>query len=227
MATSEFSGFPAETFTFLSELKANNSRDWFEGNRDRYEQFWKKPALNLIDAVADQMKALDPSLKAQARINGSLRRINRDVRFSKDKSPYTPTMHLIFWSGSHPNRSAGVHFVLLPDGIGYGAGHYGLDPAGLKALRGRITDPKDRTDLIKAIASAKSIGCDFGEPDLVNLPKGFEANGDWEHLLRRKAFVMRTLSDVPHTDWVKTPAIIGKVMELTHEMVPLVRWLAR
>ncbi|MGR3344480.1 MAG: DUF2461 family protein, partial [Paracoccaceae bacterium] len=78
-----FSGFARETFQFLSDLKQNNSKHWFEANRARYESAWKAPALDLIAALAARAAALDPPLKAEARLNGSLRRINRDGRFSR------------------------------------------------------------------------------------------------------------------------------------------------
>lgn len=106
--------FTDATFRFLGDLARNNAKDWFEANRDRYEAHWKAPAIAFIREIAPRMAALDPPLKAEAKINGSLRRINRDVRFSKDKSPYSPSLHMVFWSGDHPNRSPGMHVVLTP-----------------------------------------------------------------------------------------------------------------
>ncbi len=167
MAETTFNGFSDETFAFLRDLQANNTKEWFDANRDRYEAIWKGEAQDLIAALSGPMSRLDPPLKAVPRLNGSLRRINRDVRFSKDKSPYSPRLHLIFWTGEHPNKSPGMHLVLHPDGIGYGAGAWGYEPAALKRLRKRISDPKDRAVLLKAIAAAQAVGSEFGEPDLV------------------------------------------------------------
>lgn len=92
-----FSGFTRETFQFLSDLEKDNSRDWFQANRARYENAWKSPALDLIAALAAPMAALSPPLQAEARLNGSLRRINRDVRFSCDKSPYKAPLYPKRW----------------------------------------------------------------------------------------------------------------------------------
>ena len=221
----KFAGFTADSFEFLSDLAANNSRDWFEANRARYETTWKTPALDLIDALAEPMSKLDPPLKAEARINGSLRRINRDVRFSKDKSPYNARMHLIFWAGSHPNRSAAFHFVLSPNGIGYGAGVFGLDAAALKAIRNRIINPVERANLLQAIDRGEKSHCAFETPELKRLPAGFSGNENWEHLLRRKVFVMRTLHDIPTPEWMFDTRSADEVYKIANGLTPLIRWL--
>lgn len=226
MTAAAFKGFSDETFAFLRDLEANNTKDWFEANRKRYAAIWKGEAQDLIAALSAPMSRLDPPLKAVPRLNGSLRRINRDVRFSKDKTPYSPRLHLIFWAGEHPNRSPGMHLVLHPDGIGYGAGAWGYEPAALKVLRKRIMDPADRKALIDAIEQARAVGSDLDEPALKTLPKGFEtAEGDWTHLLRRKGFVMRTMSRVKRPAWISGPEAAERIMELTRAQMPFIRWL--
>lgn len=220
-----FPGFPADTFAFLRDLEHHNNRPWFEANRARYETAWKSPALDLITALQDPMAQLDPPLKAEARINGSLRRINRDVRFSKDKSPYQTQLYLIFWSGSHPNRSPGFHFVLQPDAIGYGAGVFGLSPAELAAYRGRIMDADQRAGLLQAVEQAKAVGCDFDEPDLKRLPRGFETDENWEHLLRRKAFILRNQNPLAVPDWITSTRCVPHILKIAQSLMPLLFWL--
>lgn len=227
MPFSEFNGFPKETFRFLNDLHANNAKDWFDANRECYDACWKSPALALTQALVQPMAALSPPLKAEARINGTLRRINRDVRFSRDKSPYNARIHMIFWAGSHPNRSPAFHLVIKPEGIGYGAGVFGLDAVALAAIRSRIVNANDRTGLLEAIESAASVGCDFDEPDLKRLPRGFEASGEWEHLLRRKALVVRTMQDIETPGWIFTPEAPAQIMMLAQALMPLIRWLVR
>ena len=181
-----FTGFPSETFAYLADLKANNKRSWFEANRDRYEAHWKSPALDFIAALAPGMAAMTPAMKAEAKINGSLRRINRDVRFSADKSPYEAHLHLIFWPGEHPNRGAGVHFVLTPEGVGYGAGRWGFDGPVLERYRARLMVAREREALLAALKEAEAIGCHLDEPHLKRLPKGYDVAPDWDYLLRYK-----------------------------------------
>ncbi len=218
-------GYWTKTQAFLQQLRANNTKEWFEANKAAYDTSWRAPAFALVEAVADEMAALSPALKAEARINGSVRRINRDVRFSKDKTPYSARLHLVFWAGSHPNRSAGMHLVIHPDGYGFGAGAFGLNPDQLAVTRARIMRQEERGTLLQAVAQAQAIGCAFDAPDLKRLPKGHEADPEWEHLLRRKAFVMRTQQNLAGPDWHDLDHARTEVMRLTRACAGLIRWL--
>ncbi len=217
--------FKPETFAFLTELEANNSKDWFEANRSRYEEVWKAPALSFVEAIASRMASLDPSLKAEARINGSLRRINRDVRFSKDKSPYNASLHLVFWSGEHPNRSPGMHFSLYSGGVGYGAGMWGLQPAQLRTWRDLVVDRVEGPKVLKALDEAANVGCVLGEPDLARLPKGYSAEGRAADLLRHKSVVARTRGTPAPASVLTGAGAIDWAMEMTEANLPLMRLL--
>lgn len=217
--------FTEETFTYLADLTANNDRAWFEAHRDRYEAAWRQPALAFIEALAPAMGALDPPLKAEARLNGSLRRINRDVRFSKDKSPYNPILHLIFWTGDHPNRSPGFHLVLSPTGVGCGTGVYGLTPDQLRQYRDMVADPVEQRALFAALDAAEAVGCTLGKPDLARLPKGYEGEGRVADLLRRKSLVARTRDDAEAPrDVIAGPGAQDWVMGRVEALMPLIRW---
>ena len=222
-----FKGFQPETFTFLSELKENNKRSWFEANRDRYEAFWKAPALGFIEAIRPGMAAMEPAMKAEAKINGSLRRINRDVRFSADKSPYEPWLHLIFWPGEHPNRGAGMHMVLTPDGLGYGAGRWAFDGPVLDRYRKRLGDARERGAFMEALEAAAGIGCHLDEPHLKRVPKGYDADPDWDYLLRYKGIVARTMEGGIMPDWIDSPRVVDEMLERTRTLMPLIGWLHR
>lgn len=158
------------------------------------------------------------------KINGALRRINRDVRFSKDKSPYAPMMHIVLSPVGAPDRHTGFHLVLHPERVGFGAGQYGLSPKALASFRERVTDPADRARLLGAVETAKAVGSDWDEPDLKRLPKGFEAAPDWEHLLRRKSVILRgETRGLP--DWLSTPRSLAEIERLSSAHLPLLGWL--
>lgn len=219
--------FTQATFDFLADLARNNRKDWFDANRDRYEAHWKDAALDFIADISGRMAALEPPLRAEPRLNGSLRRINRDVRFSQDKSPYSARLHMVFWTGGHPNRSPGVHIVLHPDGVGYGAGQFGLQPAELTAIRSRIMDDAEGDALIAALSKAETVGCRAGEPELARLPKGFEAEGQRGELLRHKAIVARTFDRDAPASVLTGKGALDWTMQTTAALMPLVRWLAK
>ncbi len=219
------SQFTAETFGFLADLEANNSKDWFEANRDRYEAHWKAPALAFIEDLGPEMARLDPALKSSARINGSLRRINRDVRFSKDKSPYNASLHLVFWTGEHPNRSPGMHFVLSPEGVGYGSGMWGLQPAQLRTWRDMVVDRVEGPNIEKALGAAERVGCTLGKPELQRLPRGFEAEERVGELLRHKSVVARTRGDPASPDVITGEGAHDWVFAMTRAHLHLLRLL--
>src|SRR5690242_18331896 len=81
--------FTRDTFRFLDELAANNRKEWFDANRDRYERFAKEPMLRFISDLGPKLAKAAPGYQADPRpVGGSMMRIFRDIRFSKDKSPY-------------------------------------------------------------------------------------------------------------------------------------------
>ena len=161
-----FQGFPKKSVSFLKALKANNNKEWFEAHRADYDSYFVGPVLDLIDTVAPVAEALDPPHYAVAKVNKSLRRIHRDTRFSKDKTPYHTGIHMVFWTGDHPNKSAGTHFVLAHDYFGFGAGHWAFEGAGLDRYRQAVQSESDRAELEAALASAAAVGCEPGEPAL-------------------------------------------------------------
>lgn len=222
---SAFTGFSPETFAFLSDLKAHNKRSWFEANRERYEEHWKTPARAFVETIASGVRSLDPPLKADPSLNGSVRRINRDIRFSEDKAPYDPNMHLVFWAGDHPNRSAAFHFVLNPEGIGYGVGQWSLDAGALGRYRERVQDSHDRGLLLAALKEAEDVGCFMDEPHLKRVPSGYEGDPEWDFLLRYKGIVARTMEGALMPGWIGTAHAVDEVLARARHLSPLVAWL--
>lgn len=221
-----YPGLPRESLAFLQGLAAHNDRDWFEAHRADYEELWLKAGLDLIAALAPFCEAMDPRLLAVPKLNQSLRRILRDTRFSKDKTPYQPRLHLILSTGPAFNKVPGMHVVLGPDGLGYGAGQYGLEPAALDRLRTRLCDPVQRALLLTALDAARQEGSDLDPPDLARVPKGYVAGPDWDHLLRRKGLIVRTQTPRAAPDWLFTPDAPERLATITRAHLPLLAWLS-
>lgn len=97
---------PPELFDFLTDLKENNNRPWFQENKDRYDRYFRESLLAFIEAFAERLPSISPYYMAVPKMTGgSLFRIYRDVRFSKDKRPYKT------WAGMHfrHERAQDVH----------------------------------------------------------------------------------------------------------------------
>ena len=220
-----YAGLRQETFAYLRALAAHNDRDWFEAHRADYKRDWLEAGLDLIAALAPFCEGMEPRLLAVPKLNQSLRRINRDTRFSKDKTPYEPRLHLILSTGPAFNKVPGMHIVVTPEGLGYGAGHYGLEAEALDRMRARICNPKERSALLKALDAAREVESEIDPPDLARVPKGYDAAPEWDHLLRRKGMIVRTQTDLPPPYWLFTPVAPEKLARITRAHLPLLDWL--
>ena len=170
-----FTGFPPETFTFLKGLAKNNSKDWFEKHRNDYEQFHLSPAKAFVEAIAPGLKKISKSINAEPRVNGSIFRINRDVRFSKDKRPYKTTLDMWFWEGETRGWEApGFYLRIMSHGFIAGAGLYGFSPAQLKIFRAAVIDEKSGAALLKMVQGLD--GLKLGDPTRKKVPRGFDAD---------------------------------------------------
>jgi uncharacterized protein (TIGR02453 family) len=225
--TMPYDGLPRQTLAFLRGLEADNARDWFAAHREEYERDWLAAGLDLVAALAGPASALRPPLLAVPKLNASLRRIFRDVRFSADKRPYEPRLHLILSTGTAFNKEPGVHLVIGAKGIGFGAGFYGFSPQNLDRFRQEMTEEGPRTAFLGKVAAAEAVGCGWDAPDLARVPKGFAGQGDWDHLLRRKHVVVRTLQDIPHPDWLFTPQAPAELARILAALNPLAQDLRR
>ena len=219
-----YSGLPQGTLTFLTGLEAQNDKAWFEAHKAAYERDWLGAGLDLIAALSGP--CAEVGLLAIPRLNGSLRRIYRDVRFAKDKRPYEPRLHVILSTGPDINRVAGVHLVISAQGIGYGAGVYGLSPAALDDYRRRICDPDARAAFQALLAGAEAVGAVLDPPDLVRVPKGYEA-APWDGLLRRKSVIVRTPQDLAPPAWLHGEGAVAGWMAIVRALAPVAHWLAR
>lgn len=182
-----FAGFPRATLPFFADLAANNDRDWFLANRATYDAAVHAPLVALVEAVAFALAVHDVPLHGDAK---SLFRINRDIRFSKDKSPYKTNASAVL-SRDGVKGSRGILYVQIGGGSMMAAGFYGPDPADLAALRHAIADRPDRWRVVVAGLDEAGLAPST-EASLVRMPKGFEAHadGDLADALRLKNLVV-------------------------------------
>lgn len=132
-----FQGFTDETYNFFAAIRFNNNREFFLENHDWYERAVRNPCLELATDLGDAVRALDPLL--ETRPHRVVSRINRDVRFSKDKSPYRDYIWLAFRRpGEERKTTLGVYFDISDKGSSYGMGFYAENKPVMNALRRRI-----------------------------------------------------------------------------------------
>lgn len=218
-----FDGYSEEIKDYLTGLKANNNKDWFTKNRTRFDDLVIAPSVALASELAEPLSKLNPDLRAEPKLNGSIRRIYRDTRFSKDKTPYQTYLHLIFWAGDHPNRSPGVHIILAPDHFGYGAGHWGFEAEQLTRYRVNIAGDQGKS-VQKAVDAVLTSGTELSAPELARVPSGFDKQAPWAQWARHKGLVVRS-GDQPYPAEIFTRQAAEHILGICRDMAPLTRYL--
>jgi len=195
-----------ESLQFLDDLKANNNRDWFQDNKKRYEIF-KKDYHQLVSDFLDAMKPLDSSLEL-LQVKDCTFRINRDIRFSKDKSPYKAHLGVWLSSGAKGANRSG-YYVHIEKGASFIAGgFYSPDSEELKKVRKEIAFFYDD---LEEILKEKNFKKEFGSLDinennsLKSMPRGYEKDHPAIEFLKLKSFTTTQkydISEVTKKDFV-------------------------
>jgi uncharacterized protein (TIGR02453 family) len=206
--------FSDETVAFLTDLRANNTREWFADNKAAYERTVKKAGGDFAAQICVELEALTGIAHA-----AKIFRIHRDLRFSKDKTPYNTHLHISFL----PERTnVAWFFGLDPDGMAVGAGVFGFEKAALAAYRDRVIGP-DGDRLAAILASLENDGVRVGEPALKRVPQGFDPDHPRASLLRHKGLTV--WSDYPDTKPATKPGVVLRCVEDFGRFKPLVDWL--
>jgi uncharacterized protein (TIGR02453 family) len=130
---------PPESMSFLADLAENNHKDWFDANRKRYEHDLKVPARELIAAINEVLADLAPDYVTPP--NKAIGRINRDIRFSRDKTPYNTHIWAAFMDQTaEKNQAAGFYVGIRLDEVGFGAGTWMPPKPAITRLRQRFAD---------------------------------------------------------------------------------------
>ena len=224
-----FAGFRPEAVQFLVDLAANNERTWFQPRKAEYERLLKEPLEALVAALAERFSARGiPLLADPAR---SPFRIYRDVRFSKDKSPYKPNISASFpWvegdsaEDSHEGGNPGGYFHLQPGEVYIGGGMWHPPTAKIAAFRRAVVDdPSAVRKLLDEQAFVKRFGRISGDK-LKRVPTGFPADHPESELLKQKDLTFgQRLAD----EDVMSPRLPDLIAESFEVALPVMRFLAR
>lgn len=176
-----FQSLIPDTRAFLKELAANNNRDWFLANKDRYDSRLKRPAELLLEqSGADLGKSLGVAVKPK------LFRANRDVRFSKDKTPYHLHMHMLWTADLGGIQPLGFFFGIGLNYISVGGGLMGFEKDTLTSWRAAIDGPLG-ADYAEDIARLGQQGFRIAEPELKRVPSPYDKEHPRGELLKRKS----------------------------------------
>jgi uncharacterized protein (TIGR02453 family) len=220
-----FPGFPEATFRFLRGLAAHNEKAWFEAHRADYEAGHVAPAQALVSALGPRLAAFAPGLRFEPRVNGSIFRINRDVRFSRDKTPYKPHLDLWFWHGERRGWDAPGFFLRLFAGrLLLGAGLHTFGKPQLSAFRSAVLEERSGAALERVLARVQAAGpYAVGEPERKTIPRGFDKAHPRAALLLHESLHAGWEGPVPVE--ARTPAFVDWCVRHFRALHPLSEWL--
>lgn len=181
------------TFDFLKGLKENNTKEWFDKNRDEYREVYKKFEEFTQDLI-DSISKFDTSIASSHLLaKDCIPRLNRDLRFAKDKSPYKTYLYAVISSGGRKSGNA-VYYVMVDQGkCCFGAGSFQPDPAKLKKLRQEIDYNFEEWIKIAENPKLKTAFPDgiIAQESLQKVPNGFDATSPAAAFLKMKSFFTR------------------------------------
>ena len=217
----DFNHFSPELFDFLGELSLNNNRDWFNANKQRYEDVVREPARAFVRAMGLRLDRISEHFVADDRkVGGSLMRIYRDTRFSNDKTPYKTNVGIQFRHAAGKDVHAPgfyLHISLEEIFLGSGMWRPAKDP--LKQIRDRMAeDPASWQTVLDSLKGDWALGGDT----LTRPPRGFDkAHAMIEEIKRKDFIAVRTLDP----DAVTEPDLPDRIIAMLQETTPLVQWL--
>ena len=215
--------FTPATFTFLTELADNNNREWFRANKSRYDGDVKEPALAFISDFAPHLAGISTRFRADPRANGgSLFRIYRDTRFSKDKRPYKTHTGIHFRHEAAKDAHApGFYLHLQPGQVFAGAGIWRPGGPALRSIREAIDE--DPGAWLRASGDERfRASFELTGDSLIRAPKGFSVDHPLIGDLRRKDFIGVARLD---ESTVLADGFLTRFAALCHDAAPFQRWL--
>ncbi len=216
---------PNELVTYLAHLKAHNTKAWFDANREQYQHL-RTQFVDVVQDVIFGIARFDNHIHIDMKPEDTLFRINRDVRFSKDKSPYKTTFSAAISTHGRRASMPMYYFHITESGELFAAGGlYMPEPDKLLAVRNHVVN---RPDALSTLLNNKPFIKMFGgiedEAALKRVPKGFDEDAPHADYLKLKSWTVARSSPI------KKDATVDKdvqpfVLGMFEAMYPLIAWL--
>ena len=220
-----FEGFADRDGRFFQALARNQRRDWFQTHREEYERGWLAPMKALL---AEMHGEIAPLYRHEELAPAKVFRIHRDVRFSKDKSPYKT--HLggylaIDGGGQGPSAPAALYVHVGARELFAAAGQYMMDGAQLARFREAVVDARRGAELASLLRKLTGAGFVAGSHDMLQrVPRGFDPEHPRAELLKRKGLIVSF--PAARRDILVSRRFVPWLIAHSKRVVPLVEWLA-
>ena len=216
-----FNGFSLEAIAFLKELSQNNNRQWFQKNKTIYKKYLEPAGIAFNSAIQERLSDLFGD-----EFNGKIFRIYRDIRFSKDKTPYNPHIRMLFY----PANTAGCsenpcfYFSLETDRVITGAGIHQFSKLFLERFRQAVVDDKAGNELEKLLNRYREKKGYYQDvPQLKRIPPGYDKSFPRAQLLKQKGLVVWNRQSLDEV--ISTPAFVDVISKKFISIRPVFDWL--
>jgi uncharacterized protein (TIGR02453 family) len=230
MDSQSFPGFPKEGVQFLADLARNNNREWFQANKRIFQEQLQIPAQQFVLALGMRLQEISPDIRFDTRTNGSgsLMRIYRDIRFSKDKTPYKTHISMAFWEGSGKKLANPAFLVRFePGGGGIYAGQHVFDKDKRNVFREAVIDDQMGYELEEALAEVGAFSnYEIGGEHYKRVPRGYDTEHPRADYLKYNGLWAVNPTAVKEADLYK-PELIDICFEQCQRMDPIQRWLVK
>lgn len=209
--------------TFFESLEKNNNKEWFHQHKKTYEQDVKKPFLELLEALIPELTKLEPAISPDPK--DALFRINKDIRFSKDKTPYHTLLKAGFAAGGKKSKLPGYYLGISAEKIHVGGGLFTLQTADLRALRTLIAENAD--EFIEIVHSGSFVYTfkELKGEQAKRLDKGFEPLlSKTPYIANKQFYAMR---EHPLTDYLDSNKMLSVITNTFKEIHPLNQFLKK
>lgn len=219
--------FPFMTAKYLSDLSKNNSREWFLKNRERFDIEFLQPAVQFVIDIGERIQTFAPNVMAIPKVDKSIFRLHRDVRFRKNKEPYKTNLGLYFWEGKGKRMEcSGFYFHIEPGNFFLGAGMYVFSPQQLKKYRDTVYNPDKGSELdsiIKSILRNKNYS--IGGKTFKKTPRGYDSDYKFADLLLHSG--VYSFYEIDSLNMFHKKDIVEFSYSVFKDMNPLHQWLVK
>tara|TARA_B110000046_G_C13003400_1_gene403227 strand:+ start:1779 stop:2471 length:693 start_codon:yes stop_codon:yes gene_type:complete len=219
-----FNGFNKEGIKFLRNLEKNNSKVWFEDNRHIWEKNILAPNKAFIEDMGETLQILVPTIKALPKVSGSLFKIYRDVRFSKNKIAMKDKIGLMFWQGlGHRMQSSSFYMHYTKEKYFVATGIRTLKSPLLKTYRAYIKNEKNRISLHIILEDLKAKGYNATQAKYQRIPKDFTEDIHYAYLTKLDslfAYIEYEIDDIFYS-----VELLDKLFKVYNDMKDLQKWV--
>ncbi len=218
--------FTKETVKYFTQLEKNNNKEWFEAHRNELELHVMEPARVFILHMGDTLREIAPDVQAIPQVDKSIFRLHRDVRFSKNKSPYKTNLGIYLWEGPAKKMECSGFYLGIESKLFFaGLGMYMFTPEQIKKFREVVSGTENAEALSKIIKNLEKKGYKINETHFKQVPRGFDKEYKYADLLKYNGlyafYESSDLDELFNADQIKF------LYKKFKDMLPIHKWLLK